>query len=52
MTLPRIYRHLLEQADQTLRAHVAENSAIDHRHSYTNVFMCHAKINRFAYNTD
>lgn len=33
MTLPRIYGHLLEQADQSLRAHVAEDSIIGHRDS-------------------
>jgi hypothetical protein len=52
MTLPRIYGHLLEKLDQVPRAEVAEISAIDHRHSYANVFMCHAELNRFAYNTD
>jgi hypothetical protein len=52
MTLPRIYGHLLEQLDQPPRAEVAENSIIDHRHSYVNVFICHAEIHRFAYNTD
>jgi hypothetical protein len=52
MTLPRIYGHLLEKLDQAPQAEVAEDSAIDHRHSYANVFMCHAEINRFAYNTD
>lgn len=52
MTLPRIYGYLLEKVDQAPRAEVADNSAIDHRYSYVNVFMCHAEINRFAYNTD
>jgi hypothetical protein len=52
MTLPRIYGYLLEKLDQAPRAEVTKNSAIDHRHSYANALMCHAGINRFAYNTD
>ncbi|CAI7621479.1 unnamed protein product [Penicillium palitans] len=52
MTLPRIYGYLLEKLDQAPRAEAAENSATDHRYSYANVFMCHAEINRFAYNAD
>ena len=52
MTLPRTYGHLLEQAVQTSRAHVAEDSTIDHRYSYVDVFLCYAGIYRFAYRTD